>query len=53
MSYIIYFLPKRWTRSAIPVGRPAESSEDDKCIPIGANGYDDMEYYVGNSKRMV
>jgi len=43
----MYLLPKRWASSAIPVGRPAESSEDNKRIPVGANGYDDMEYNVG------
>jgi hypothetical protein len=40
-----HFLRKRWTRSAIPVGLPAESAEDDQRIHVGANGYDDMEHY--------
>jgi len=43
---MMHYLTKRWTRSAIPMGWPTESSEDDKCIPVGANGYDDTEYNV-------
>ena len=44
---MLRYLAKRWARSAISVGLPTESAEDDKRIPVGANGYDDTEYNVG------